>query len=174
MSVTARIAAQCLLAIWGGFQLLPVAAQPTLRPLPPLLRTLSDEVAVLNVDEGLKLSRSMEAILHETGVRVVMVIAQTTRPEAVEDYTERLAERWRRERGIDPRRSIFVVVAVQDREMQVMPGKGLESIDRELSRPGTFSDLAPLFRSDRYFEALMTVNARLRECVRQHKNAIKE
>lgn len=172
ISVIIRISVQCILAIWIGLHLSAVAAQTTLQPLPPLLRTLSDEVGVLSVDEGLKLSRSMEAVLDETGVRVVMVIAETTKPEAVKDYAERLAQRWKRERGIDPERSIFVVVAVQDREMRVMPGKALESVDRELSRPGAYGDLAPLFRTGRYFEALMSLNAHLLELVRRRKNAI--
>lgn len=151
------------------FYALCVSAQQ-LRPLPPLLRTLSDEVGVLSVEEGQAISRSAEETFDRTGVRVIVVIAETTKPEEIEDYTERLGQRWKRERNLVPERSIFVVLAVRDREFQVMPGKGLESVDRELKKPEAYAGLAPLFLEERYFEALMTVNARLLDLIVKHKN----
>lgn len=156
----------------GLFLALPalsVLAQE-LRPLPPLLRTLSDEVGALSVEEGRALSRSAEEIFDRTGVRVIIVIAETTRPEEMEDYTERLGQRWKRERHLVPERSIFVVLAVQDREFQVMPGKGLDFVDRELKRPEAYAGLVPLFRERRYFDALMSVNHRLLDMLLRRKS----
>lgn len=141
-----------------------------LRALPPLLHTVSDEVGALSVDQGRALSRSAEDIFDRTGVRVIIVIAETTRPEEIEDYTERLEQRWKRERDLLPERSIFVVLAVEDREFQVMPGKGLEFVDRELKKPEAYAGLSPLFRQGRYFDALMTVNQRLLEIVLKQKS----
>lgn len=132
-----------------------------LRPLPPLLRTLSDEVGVMSTEEGRRLSRSLEAVLERTGVRVVMVIAETTQPEPIESYGERLARRWWRERQLDVEHSVFIVLAVRDREMQVMPGKALPDIERDLERAGTLRGLPPLFRAGRYFEALMKLNTEI-------------
>ena len=143
------------------------ASAQELRPLPPVLRTLSDEVGVMSVEEGLRLSRAMEDITDRTGVRVVMVVAQTTSPEAVEDYGERLARRWRRERQLNTDRSVFVVLAVQDREIQVMPGKALPGIDRELERAGTLQQLPPLFRAGRYFEGLMKLTSEIDRLIRK-------
>ena len=98
----------CLLLAFG-------ASADELRPLPPLLRTLSDEVGVMSIEEGRKLSRSLEQTLDGTGMRV----------------------------------------------MQVMPGKALPDIERELERAGTLRQLAPLFRAGRYFEALMKLNGEI-------------
>ena len=137
------------------------ASAEDLRPLPPLLRTLSDEVGVMTIEEGRRLSRSLEQVLERTGVRVVMVIAETTRPEAIEDYGARLARRWRRERQLDVEHTVFIVLAVRDREMQVMPGKALPDIEGELERAGTLRELAPLFRAGRYFEALTKLNGEI-------------
>lgn len=148
--------------------LVPSAWAEELRPLPPLLHTVSDEVGALSVKQGRALSRSAEDIFDRTGVRVIIVIAETTRPEEIEDYTERLGQRWKRERDLVPERSIFVVLAVKDREFQVMPGKGLESIDRELKKAEAYAGLAPLFRDGRYFDVLMTVNQRLLEMIQKH------
>lgn len=141
-----------------------------LRPLPPLLHTVSDEAGALSVDQGRALSRSAEDIFDRTGVRVIIVIAETTRPEEIEDYTERLGQRWKRERDLVPERSIFVVLSVRDREFQVMPGRGLEFVDRELKKPEAYAGLSPLFRQGRYFDALMTVNQRLLEIVLKQKS----
>ena len=141
--------------------LVPSAWAEELRPLPPLLHTVSDEVGALSVEQGRALSRSAEDIFERTGVRVIIVIAETTRPEEIEDYTERLGQRWKRERDLVPERSIFVVLAIKDRELQVMPGKGLEFVDRELKKPESYAGLSPLFRERRYFDALITVNQRL-------------
>lgn len=138
-----------------------------LRPLPPLLRALSDEVGVMSIEEGRRLARSLEGVLERTGVRVVVVIAETTRPEAIEDYGARLARRWRRERQLDVEHTVFIVLAVRDREMQVMPGKALPDIEGDLERAGTLRELAPLFRAGRYFEALMKLNAEIDRLVRK-------
>ena len=88
----------------------------------------------------------------------------------MEDYAERLAQRWKRERDLATERSIFVVLSVEDREFQVMPGKGLESIDRALKKPEAHAGWAPLFRQGRYFDALMAVNERLYRLLRRHEN----
>ena len=155
------IAAAGLTLILVSF-LLTAFSQSGLRPLPPLLRAVSDEVGVLSVEEGLELSHSIEGIQSLTGVRVIVVIVETTAPEAIEDYGDRLAWRWGRERAIDVARSIFVVVPVKDRTMQVMPGAGLPSVERALANPEVTADLAEMFRNGRYFEALMKLSARLR------------
>ena len=160
-----RLAPAAILMLYAA-----CAAAQQLRPLPPLLRRLSDEAGVLSVEEGRVLSRSAEETFERTGVRVIVVIAETTKPEEIEDYTERLGQRWRRERHLVPEQSIFVVLAVRDRAFQVMPGKGLEVVDRELRKPEAYAGLAPLFREDRYFEALMTVNGRLLELITKLKN----
>lgn len=140
-----------------------------LRPLPPLLRTVSDEVGILSEEEGRKLSTALEGVQERTGVRVVLVVAETTRPESVEDYTQRLARRWRRERQLDTDRSVFVVLAIRDRTMQVMPGKALPDIEGELERSGFMRELSPLFRLGRYFDALMKLSSEIERLIRNSR-----
>ncbi|OGA64219.1 MAG: hypothetical protein A3G81_25125 [Betaproteobacteria bacterium RIFCSPLOWO2_12_FULL_65_14] len=132
-----RDIATCLLVLLAAF-FATALAQKSLRQLPPLLRTLSDEVGVLSLEEGLTLSRSLEEIRDLTGVRVIMAIAGSTEPEAIDDRT-----------------------------MQVMPGRALASVERALGNPGVTSDLGPLLRKEQYFEALMTLTARLRAIVQE-------
>lgn len=148
----------------------PSAWAEELRPLPPLLHTVSDEVGALSVEQGRALWRSAEDIFDRTGVRVIIVIAESTRPEEIEDYAERLAQRWKRERDLVPERSIFVVISVEDREFQVMPGKELEIVHRGLKNPEAYAGLAAFLRQGRYFEALMAVNERLYRLLRRPEN----
>jgi uncharacterized membrane protein YgcG len=154
----AAIALSAALAVFAAL------AQSRPRDLPPLMRTVSDEVGVLTADEGLKLARVLEHIREEDGIRVVLVIAKTVQPGLIEDYVERLSRRWAADGAIDPTRAIFVVVAVEDRELVVMPGRAL-SIESALSSPDVTRELAPLFRARRYFEALMTLAERVHEVV---------
>ena len=128
------------------------------------MRALSDEVGALSRDQGAKLSRALQEILDEDDIRMVVVIAQSVGPEPMEDYAERLSRRWARDRGIDPTRAIFVIVAVRDRDMVVMPGRAL-GLEAALSRPEIGRDLAPLFREQRYFEALMTLTDRVHSVI---------
>ncbi len=150
-----------LIVICGGLFLATGWAQPELRPLPPLIPTLSDAAGALTDAEGFELSKSLQEVVEATSVRIIMIIVETTAPEPIEDYADRLARRWNRERAIDPTRSIFVIVAVNDREMQVLPGRAL-GLDAELTGAEIARGLVPLFRERRYFEALMRLTARLR------------
>lgn len=165
------LSTRCLALLLAVFLAISAFAQPALRPLPPLLRTLNDEVGVLSADEGRRLSRAIEEVTDRTGTTIVMVIAETTKPQALEDYGERLAQRWRRERGLDTDRSIFVVLSVQERELQVMPGKALHTFDRGPALSGAVADLGPLFREQRYFDALMKLTDRLAELIRKDRGA---
>ena len=160
-------AARWLFGLWAASVLAAAWAQWALRPLPPLLRTVSDEVGILSDEEGAKLSAALQEILEQTSVRTVMVIAETTRPESIPDYAERLARRWLQERGVDPTRTIFVIVSLKDREMQVMPGRAL-GLDQAMHREDPTILVAPLFREERYFEGLMVLMARIREIIEKN------
>lgn len=157
-------AARGLIAICAGFFFASVWAQPELRPLPSELRSLSDEVGALSDAEGKDLTQSLQDMFDSTGVRVIVLISGTTKPETIPDYAERLAQRWTLERATDPTHSIFVIVAVDDREMQILPGRALRP-QAELTDPLIGRDLAPFFRERRYFEALTRVTRRLRSVI---------
>lgn len=162
-----RGAAQLGVAVLATLAGVAASAQPGLRELPPLMRTVSDEVGVLSVDEGLHLSRALEEILDEDGIRVVLVIAETIEPESMHEYAGRLARRWAADRAVDPARAIFIVVAVNERKLGLVPGPLLEP-KPALIQPDVVRDLAPLLREQRYYEALMTLAQRVHKVVHRH------
>jgi uncharacterized membrane protein YgcG len=127
-----------------------------LRPLPPVLRAVSDEARVLSDDQGRQLASAVADIAYATGVPVIVVVVDSTRPEPLRGYAERLAGRWRESRGLDPARAVFVIVATKDRALQILPGRALR-LAEALHRDDPTAAAAALFARDRYYEGLVAL-----------------
>jgi uncharacterized membrane protein YgcG len=153
-----------VIGICAGLFLATGWAQSELRPPPPFIRILIDEVGALTDAQGNELSKSLQELHESTRVLVVMVITGTTAPQPVEDYVEYLAHQLAHEGAFDPARSVFVIVALNDRALQILPGRALR-LDESLTGKGITRDLVPLLRERRYFEALMRLTVRLREII---------
>ncbi len=164
------LAARGLIAVLTTLFVATGWAQPGLRPLPPLMRAISDEIGVMSDVEGKVLSQSLELIRERTGVRVVVVIAETIAPETPGNYVDRLSQRWAIARGVDPTRMVFVLIAVNDGLIGVIPGRALD-LDAELSRAQFPLELSPLLRENHYFEALTKLAGRLREILEKRRAA---
>lgn len=160
-----------LVAILVSLLLGAAHGQSPLRPLPPVLRMVSDEVGVLSQEEGERLAVALQEILEKTGVRMILVIARTTRPEPIEDYAERLARRWLAERGVDPERIIMTIVAMEEREMLILPGRALGLEDALQRQDPRHPPLGALFKEQRYFEGLMLLAARIRALIERNPPA---
>ena len=129
--------------------------QAGLRELPPLLRAISDEVGVLSIPEGKLLSRHIGRIEDERGIKIIVVIAETVRPEDIDDYTRRLLAHWRAgTNALDAGRYVVVVLAVRDREMRITPGTETIGLVDRLERGTALDGVPPLLRQGRYFDAL--------------------
>ena len=134
--------------------------------LPPMLATVSDQVGVLSNGQGESLSEALKDILEEDGIRVIVVIARSIRPESLDNYAHRLAQKWQRERSLDPARAVFIIMAVDDRQMTVMGGRSF-GLDSKLSQSDFTTDLAPLLRERRYYEALTRLADRVHKLLHE-------
>ena len=139
-------------------------AQP-LRPLPPILRTVSDEVGALSRQQGRELADEIEDIRRTTGVQIVVVVAETTGAEDIEHYAERLSQRWKSARGIALERSVFVIMAVNDRALHITAGRDLESVRSELRTGSVTAQVQSLLREQNYFAALSRITVRIRQLI---------
>ena len=137
-------------------------AQPALRPLPPILSPISDEVGMLTDRQGQALADTVARIEQRTGVKIVMTILTTTAPESLDRYSLRFIDRWRHQRKLPAHgRFIFVAVTRQDRAVRIVPSAKLAWVLREV-RTGELATEAPtLFKQDKYFEALSAIADRL-------------
>lgn len=158
------------IALFAMAALVPLArGQSGLRPLPPILSTISDEVGVLTVPQGQTLAKTLADIERETGVTIVVAILTTTRPESTETYVQRLINRWRREsKRLDRGRFVFVAVAKEDRELRIVPSKPLGWVLKQLAQ-GEVAEQAPaLLKQDKYFEALTAIAEELSRLIAGH------
>ena len=161
--MNAGVAARVVVGALAASFILTGIAQD-LRPLPPVMRTITDEVGVLSAGEGSRLSQSLQEVLEVTGVRIALVITETTSPEFIDDYAERLAQRWERDRGVDSERMVFVIVAMHDREMEVLPGISL-GISQALLDADVTGGLDVYFREKRHFQGLQILISRIRKVI---------
>ena len=123
-------------------------------PLPPLNTPVIDTSNTLSPADVQQLDQQVLAI-HKAGrAQIGIVIVPTTGNESVFDYALRVSKQWRlgdvkRDDGL------VIVVAVQDRKIQILTGYGLEGVlpDVVLSRIIRDS-ITPLFRTGNYAEGL--------------------
>ncbi len=96
-----------------------------LQPLPELNQRVTDLTATLSLHEKNTLEQDLAALEKAKGSQVVVVIIPTTEPEAIEQYSIRLAEAWKIGReGVDD--GVILLVAKDDRKLRIEVGYGLE------------------------------------------------
>lgn len=145
-------------------------AQWNLAPLPSMLRTVNDEARVLSDEQAALLSRQLYDILQKTGVRIVVVTVDTVGREPIEDYADRLAPRWARERAVDPDEMIIVVVAIKDRFMVARPARNLRLASE---MPGLTRSVGPLFGQGRYYDGLSLLAEEMLQVIERNPAAVR-
>ncbi|HET7875066.1 MAG TPA: TPM domain-containing protein [Methylomirabilota bacterium] len=101
---------------------------------------------------------SLESLLAEreraTGAQMVVAIFRSLEGESLEDYSVRLAERWRiGQKGLD--NGVILLVFVQDRQIRLEVGYGLESVITDAVASRIIREvIAPQFRNGRHAAGL--------------------
>ena len=114
--------------------------------LPPLTERVTDLTGTLSAEDKASLTASLAALDKDKGAQVVIVMLPTTQPEAIEQYSIRLAEAWKIGRkGIDD--GVIILVAKDDRKMRIEVGYGLEgAIPDAIAKRIIAEQMAPRFR----------------------------
>jgi len=93
--------------------------------VPPLKARVTDLTATLKRDEIQTLDASLAALEAKKGSQVAILIVPTTEPETIEQYSIRVAEKWKLGRkGVDD--GVLLLVAKNDRTVRIEVGYGLE------------------------------------------------
>jgi uncharacterized protein len=128
-----------------GAASLPRAADDRI-PVPPLTGRVVDLTGTLSQASLRNLNGKLAAFEERKGSQVAVLIVPTTRPEAIEQYSIRVAEQWKlgRKRVDD---GAILLVAKEDRALRIEVGYGLEGALTDLSSKRIVSDIiAPHFR----------------------------
>ena len=141
----ARFVAWLALLLW----LAPAFAQDV--PVPPLRARVTDLTATLSAEQAAQLERKLAEFEARKGSQIAVLIVPTTRPEAIEQYSIRVAEAWKLGRkGVDD--GALLLVAKDDRELRIEVGYGLEGALSDLVSNRIVEDIiVPRFRQGDFY-----------------------
>jgi uncharacterized protein len=138
----------CLLlagvALLAGF---PLAAQ---QPVPRLTGRVVDVTSTLTAGERAALEQKLAALEQRKGSQVAVLMVKSTQPEALEQFSLRVAEAWKIGRAKTDD-GILIVVAKDDRNMRFEVGYGLEgAVPDALAKRIISEQITPRFRDGDY------------------------
>lgn len=142
---------QCLLAAVALLTAWPCLAAAgdanSLVPVPPLAAPVTDLTGTLTPTQRQALDTRLLAFSRAKGSQIAILIVPTTAPEAIEQYSIRVAEAWKLGRkGLDD--GVLVLVAKDDRAMRIEVGYGLEgAIPDAVAKRIVAEVMAPRFRA---------------------------
>jgi len=95
--------------------------------VPPLAARVTDLAATLTAEQKSALDARLAKLEADKGSQIAVLIVPTTRPETIEQYSIRVAERWKLGRkGVDD--GVLLLVAKDDRAVRIEVGYGLEGV----------------------------------------------
>lgn len=122
-----------------------LAAQE-LQPVPALEARVTDLTGTLTAAQQADLEQKLAAFEQRKGSQIALLMVQTTTPEAIEQYSLRVAEAWKLGRE-KPDDGVLLLVAMKDRAMRIEVGYGLEGALPDITAKRIISDtITPLFR----------------------------
>jgi uncharacterized protein len=131
-----------------------VAASPAVvlaqQPVPPLTGHVVDTTGTLAPQALMSLEATLTAFEQRKGSQIAVLLVSTTAPEAIEEYSLRVAEDWGIGRGgVDD--GVVLVAALDDRRMRFEVGYGLEgAVPDALARRIIAETIAPRFYEEDY------------------------
>jgi uncharacterized protein len=115
--------------------------------VPPLSGRVVDQTSTLSGDERASLDQTLKDFEARKGSQIAVLIVPTTAPEAIEQYSIRVAEAWKIGRKkIDD--GAILVVAKDDHRLRIEVGYGLEGALTDVTAKRIIDEIiTPKFRS---------------------------
>ncbi len=150
----------CLLAL-----LLAGPVSPAEVVVPPLTTRVTDLTGTLMPAQRDTLERELQAFESRKGSQIAVLIVPTTRPEAIEQYSIRVADAWKLGRkGIDD--GALLLVAKDDRELRIEVGYGLEGVIPDAVAKRVVSEIIiPYFKQGDFYGGIHAGVGRLMRLV---------
>lgn len=117
-----------------------------LASIPALQHRVTDLTQTLSPEQQTALEQKIAAFEQEKGSQIAVLIIPTTQPEAIEQYSIRVAEAWKigREKEDD---GVILLVAKDDHKMRIEVGYGLEGAIPDLIAKRVITEImAPSFK----------------------------
>lgn len=95
--------------------------------MPALKARVTDLTGTLTPAQTARIEQQLQALEQRKGSQIAVLIVPTTQPEAIEQYSMRVAEAWKLGRkGVDD--GALLLVAKNDRALRIEVGYGLEGV----------------------------------------------
>jgi uncharacterized protein len=122
--------------------------------VPNLSGHVNDLTSTLSASQAGTLEAQLAAFEKSKGTQVVVLLVPTTKPEAIEEYSMRVAEAWKIGRkSVDD--GVILVVAKQDRKLRIEVGYGLEGALPDATAKHIVDEvISPHFRTGQFYEGL--------------------
>ncbi|HXZ93801.1 MAG TPA: YgcG family protein [Burkholderiales bacterium] len=123
-------------------------------PVPPLAARVTDLTGTLTGEQKSALDAKLAKVEADKGSQIAVLIVPTTSPETIEQYSIRVAERWKLGRkGVDD--GVLLLVAKDDRAVRIEVGYGLEgAIPDALAWRVIDERIVPRFREGDFYGGL--------------------
>src|SRR5512147_166739 len=122
--------------------------------VPPLKARITDLTGTLTQSQRDTLERELQAFESRKGSQIAVLIVPTTRPEAIEQYSLRVAETWKLGRkGVDD--GVLLLVAKDDRKLRIEVGYGLEGALNDATAKRIVSEvISPDFKRGEFYAGI--------------------
>jgi uncharacterized protein len=133
----------------------------TFAQIPPLTSPVVDTTGTLTAAEVAQLEQQALALQQRKGSQLQILIVPTARPEAIEQYAQRVFDQWKLGRsGVDD--GVLLLVAKDDREVRIQPGYGLEGAIPDITAGRIVQEyLVPKFRVGDFAGGLLDASGQL-------------
>ena len=138
---------------------LAAPAYAQLKPVPKLAGHVTDEAGLLDAAQRQKLEAALAEYEAQTGSQIAVLVVKSTEPEAIEQYSIRVADAWKLGRkGVDD--GVLVLVATENpralRRLRIEAGRGVQGVLTDAKSKRILQDvIAPHFRENHYYEGLV-------------------
>lgn len=152
---TLRILLACTLALW--LTLSSAQAQDFV-PVPPLSAHVIDQAGMLDARQRSNLDNVLKEYETRSGSQIAILLVNSTAPEAIEQYSIRVADAWKLGRkGVDD--GVILVVAKDNdkalRRLRIEAGRGIQGTVTDAQSKRILQDvIAPYFRQNDYYGGL--------------------
>ncbi len=122
--------------------------------IPNLIRPVMDMVGILKESEIRSIEKKIFELEKEKGSQIGVLIVSSTKPETIEEYSIKVAEKWKLGRkGIDD--GVLFVIALNDRKMRIEVGYGLEGAIPDAKAKQILEDyVKPHFKEKKYYDGI--------------------
>lgn len=148
---------QILLACVLALRLSAAAAQDFV-PVPPLSAHVIDQAGMLDLQQRNNLDNVLKEYEARSGSQIAILLITSTAPEAIEQYSIRVADTWKLGRkGVDD--GVILVVAKDNpkalRRLRIEAGRGIQGTVTDAQSKRILQDvIAPYFRQNDYYGGL--------------------